>query len=219
MHLLGPSRRRHWRSHTLTGTPSATQLCRWSLDPQDLCRLQFDRRITNCLGSATKSTCSKFDRRGPRKAKYTRLPRFGLEIDVPILCCGRVSPSGRRPTPSLLHSLLHGSSWPLRLRRQQPSSGRQRHQRRGAYLDGLHRRPAWSAEHASPDAVPRRIQRLRLLAFQRPHNHLVLSVALAGFHRILQFLCRRVLCAVSGAHRRGLRHPAVCCCECVYTSR
>lgn len=92
VHLLDPSRRRHRRSRTLTRDPGATQLRRWSLDPQALCRLQPDRRVTNRLGSATESLCSKFDRRRPGEARYPHLTRFGLETDVPLLCCGRDSP-------------------------------------------------------------------------------------------------------------------------------
>ena len=92
VHLLGSSRRRYRWSHTLTRAPGATQLCRWSLDPQDLCRLQSARRVTNRLGSATESIFSKLDCRRPGEAKYPRLTRFGLETNVPLLCCGRVSP-------------------------------------------------------------------------------------------------------------------------------
>lgn len=92
VHLLDPSRRRHRRSHTITRDPGATQLCRWSADPPALCWLQPDRRVTNRLGSATESLCSRFDRRRPGEAKYTRLTRFGLETDVPLLCCGCHSP-------------------------------------------------------------------------------------------------------------------------------
>lgn len=92
VHLLDPSRRRHRRSHTFTRDPGATQLCRWSLDPQALCRLQPDRRITHRLGSATESLCSKFDRRRPGEANYPCLTRFGLETDICLLCCGCGSP-------------------------------------------------------------------------------------------------------------------------------
>jgi hypothetical protein len=92
VHFLDPSRWRHRRSYILTRDPGASQLRRWSLDPQDLCRLQPDRRVTNRLGSATESICSCFDRRRTGEAKYPRLTRFGLETDLPLLCCGRVSP-------------------------------------------------------------------------------------------------------------------------------
>ena len=92
VHLLDPSRWRHRRSHTLTRHPGATQLRRWSLDSQALCRLQPDRRVTNRLGGATESICYKFDRRRPGEAKYPRLTRFSFKTDVPLFCCGRVFP-------------------------------------------------------------------------------------------------------------------------------
>ena len=92
VHLLDASRWRHRRSRTLTRDSGATQRRRWSLDPQDLCRLQSDRRVTNRLGGATESICSNPDRRRPGKAKYPCLTCFGLETDVPSLCCGRGPP-------------------------------------------------------------------------------------------------------------------------------
>ena len=92
VHISDPGRRRHRRSHTLTRDPGATQLRRWSMDTQALCRLQPDRRVTNRLGSATESICSKFNRRRLGEAKYPRLTQFGLETNVPLLCCGRDPP-------------------------------------------------------------------------------------------------------------------------------
>lgn len=92
VHLLDASRWRHRRSHTLTRDSGATQRRRWSLDPQDLCRLQPDRRVTNRLGGATESICSNFDRRRPGEAKYPCLTCFGLETDVSSLCRGRGPP-------------------------------------------------------------------------------------------------------------------------------
>lgn len=107
VHLLGPSRRRHRRSHTLTRAAGAPQLRRWSLDPQDLCRLQSARRVTNGLGSATESIYSKFDSRTPREAEYPRLKGFGQESNVPFLCCGRVSPG--LCSTNLCHCFLDGT--------------------------------------------------------------------------------------------------------------
>lgn len=92
VHLLDPSRRRHRRPHTITRDPGVTQLRRWSLDPQDLCRLQPDRRVTDRLGSATESIRSDFERRRPGKAKHPRLTRFGLETGLPLLCRCCLSP-------------------------------------------------------------------------------------------------------------------------------
>ena len=92
LHFLDPSRRRHRWSHILTRYPGTSQLCRWSLDPQDLCLLQLDRWVTNRLGSATESICTCFDCRRTGEAKYPRLTRLGLDTSFSLLCCGRVSP-------------------------------------------------------------------------------------------------------------------------------
>lgn len=92
VHVLDSSWRRHRRPHILTRDPGASQLRRWPLDPQNLCRLQPDRRLTNRLGSATESICGCFNRRRTREAKYPCSTRFGLKANVPVLCRGRVSP-------------------------------------------------------------------------------------------------------------------------------
>ena len=91
MHL-DPSRRRHWRSHILTRDQGASQLHRWSLDPQDLGRLQPGCWIASRLGSAAEPICSCFNGRRTGEARHARLTRLGLETGLPLLCCGRLSP-------------------------------------------------------------------------------------------------------------------------------
>lgn len=125
----------------------------------------------------------------------------------------RPPPGSRRPTPPLLHPLLHRPPRPPPLQRQLPPRRLLRHQRRLAHPNRLRRRPPRPPKPPPPNPLPRRLLRLRLLALQRP---LRLPPALARLHRALQLLGGGVLRALPRAHRRGFWYPAVCECECVY---
>lgn len=78
------SRRRYRWSHTLARDSGATQRSRWSLDLEALCRVESNRRVADCLGGATESIY--------RKHEHQRVTCSGLETDIPLLCCGRISP-------------------------------------------------------------------------------------------------------------------------------
>lgn len=129
---LDSSRWWHRGSYTFTSNPGASQLRRWSLDPQDLCRLKPHRRVTSRLGGASEPIRSGFDCRRTGKAKHPCLTRSGLETNVSLLCCGRFSSGeysrdfyrrfvpesslgGWRPITTCLHSLLHRSPRPQRV--------------------------------------------------------------------------------------------------------